>query len=217
MVPEKGSDPNSSRSWHNTGHRGGIIFIADNEGDMKNISFTHLTVQGCTYNGVSISGAKGIKVDNCDFNESGVSMAPGARLLHNLLISYSSDITIKDSRLDTSPLGSGIAFDHCDKASVTGCEIARNGYNGITVMECRNITLTGNLIEGNDRSGVMVEYLFHGSENVTVKDNLIHYNNGFGIESYNCKNIQASGNTMTGNGNIALQQQISENKTIIMK
>jgi parallel beta-helix repeat protein len=217
MVPEKGSDPNSSRSWHNTGHRGGIIFIADNEGDIKNISFSHLTVQGCTYSGVYINGAKGIKVDNCDFNENGVSMAPGARLLHNLLISYSSDIAVNNSRLATSPLGSGAVFDHCDKASVIGCEVVRNGYNGITVMECQNITLSGNLIEGNDRSGVMVEYLYRGSENVAVKDNLIHYNNGFGIESYGCKNIQASGNTMTGNGNIALQQQISENKTIIMK
>jgi len=217
MVSEKGSDPNSSRSWHNTGNRGGIMFIADNEGDMKNINFIHLTVQGGTYNGVYVNGAKDVKIDNCDFNENGGSVAPGAKLNHNLLICHSNNIIVKDSRLDTSPLGGGVAFDHCNKASVSDCEVARNGFNGITLMECQNVSISGNLVEGNDRSGVLIEFLNNGSENVTINKNIIHFNNGPGIESYGSKNVQSSSNTMIGNGNTSLQQNISENNTIIMK
>jgi parallel beta-helix repeat protein len=217
MVSEKGSDPNSSRSWHNTGNRGGIMFVADNEGDMKNINFINLTVQGCTFNGVYVNGASNVKVENCDFNESGGSVAPGAKLLHNLLICHSNNIAVKDSRLDTSPLGSGVAFDHCNKVSVAGCEVARNGFNGITLMECQDVSIVGNLIEGNDRSGVLIEFLYNGSVNVAISKNTIHYNNGFGIESYGSKNVQASNNAMIGNGNTADQQKIRENKTIIMK
>lgn len=212
-----GTDPNSSRSWRNAGNRGGIMFVSDKDNNMKNINLNHVTVQNCTYNGVYINGANGVNIVNCDFNESGSSVIPGPKLQHNLLICHSVDINIKDSRFVTSPYGSGIAFDHCDKASVSDCEIARNAYYGVLITACHDVMVKENLIEANDRSGVMVEFLYRGSENINVNDNLIHYNNGYGLESYGSKNIKSLNNTFIGNGNIPSQQKVSEDKFIIMQ
>ncbi|NWJ50321.1 MAG: alginate lyase family protein [Bacteroidetes bacterium] len=214
---DPGSDPNSTRSYRSGGNRGGIMFVANNDHSMANLNFIHLTVRNCTYNGVYINGAKFITVDNCDFTESGSSVVPGPRLQHNLLICHSEDITIKDSRLDTSPYGSGIALDHCGKALISDCEIARNAYYGVLLSECHFITVKGNLIEGNDRSGVMIEYLSHGSDNITVNNNTIHFNNGYGLETYSVQNMKSLNNTYAGNGNNQPQQKISDAKFIIME
>lgn len=211
------SDPNSARSYRSTANRGGIMFIANRDEELKNLSLINLTVKNCTYNAVFINGAKNVNIICCDFCESGSDVVPGARLQHNLLVTYSSDIIVKDSRLVNSPYGSGILFDHCSKAAVTNCEISRNGYYGLTIAECTNLTISGNLIEANDRSGIMAEYLFGGSDNITLERNNIQYNNGYGIESYSTKNIKLTSNVLTGNGNSAEQQKISGEKYIIMK
>jgi len=214
---DPGSDPNSNRSYRSSGSRGGVIFVANNDYSMKNLNFIHLTVRNCTYNGVYINGAKSITIDNCDFTECGSSVVPGPRLQHNLLICHSKDITVKNSRLDTSPYGSGIAFDHCDRTLISDCEIARNAYYGVLLSECHDIVVKGNLIEANDRSGVMVEYLYRGSENVTVNDNNIQFNNGYGLETYSVKNIKSLNNTYAGNGNNQPQQKMSDDKFIVMQ
>jgi parallel beta-helix repeat protein len=80
--------------------------------------------------------------------------------------------------LDTSPFGSGISLDHCNEVSIENCEIARNACHGILLAECKKVLVKDNLIEANDRSGVMMEFLFRGNENVTIKNNLIHFNAG---------------------------------------
>jgi parallel beta-helix repeat protein len=214
---DRSTDPNSTRSFRNAGNRGGIMFQADNEGDMKNIELINVTVQNCTFNGVFLCGITGIKVTGCDFNENGSSIVPGPKLQHNLLITHSNNIIVSDSRLDTSPYGSGIAFDKCSMAKVTNCEIARNGYYGVLISECTNISLSGNLVEGNDRSGVMIEYLFEGSENIGMNNNQIQYNNGFGIESYGTLKVLNANNSFAGNGNSEPQVKISPEKYIIMK
>jgi parallel beta-helix repeat protein len=210
------SDPNSARSYRSTANRGGIMFIANRDEQLKNINLINITVRNCTYNAVFINGAKNLSVICCDLNESGTGVVPGAKLQHNLLITYSSDITVKDCRLVNSPNGSGLLLDHCSNATISNCEISRNGYYGLTVAECSNLTISGNLIEANDRSGIMAEYLFAGSENLTIEENQIQYNNGFGIESYSTRGIKLKSNKMTGNGNSAEQQKISGDKSIIM-
>jgi parallel beta-helix repeat protein len=214
---DRGSDPNSTRSYRNPGNRGGIMFLANKEGDMKNISLVNLTVQNCTYNGVFINGVTGLNIICCDFNESGSSVVPGPKLQHNLLITHCTNINVKDSRLDTSPYGSGLAFDHCRFARVTNCEVARNAYYGILIAESSNISIAGNLIEANDRSGVMVEFLYKGSEFIEIKNNQIQYNNGYGVESYAVRMIAVSVNNYTGNGNSEAQQKLSNDKFIIMQ
>jgi hypothetical protein len=214
---EPGSDPNSTRSYRNPGNRGGIMFLATKEGDMKNINLINITVQNCTYNGVFINGVTGLNIICCDFTENGSSVVPGPKLQHNLLITHCTEITVKDSRLDTSPYGSGLVFDHCRDAKVTNCEIARNAYYGVLISESNTILLSGNLIEGNDRSGIMIEYLFKGSQNTIISKNQIQYNNGYGVESYAARNISVSGNNYAGNGNSEAQQKLSEEKYIIMQ
>lgn len=215
--PDPGSDPNSRRSYRGGSNRGGIILLGQHKGQMKNITLRNVTVRNCTYNGVSISGADNLNVNCCDFNENGASVVPGPRLQHNLLLTHCSGIVIKDSRADTSPHGCGIALTNCTKATVSNCELARNAWFGVLVTESSDISISGNLIEANDHGGVMVQYLYRGSENVSVSKNLIHYNNGFGVESYSAKNIKSANNTFAGNGtDQKSNEKISPEKYIIM-
>src|SRR5665648_46316 len=218
INPDPGSDPNSSRSYRSNTNRGGIIFLGKHEGAMKNITLKNLTVRNCTYNGIFISGVENLKLICCDFSENGASVVPGPRLQHNVLLSHCSAITISDSRLDTSPQGCGIALASCVNVTVNNCELARNGWYGILVTESSNITLTGNLVEANDFEGIMVQYLYAGSENITISNNLIHFNQGFGITSYAVKNIQTIHNTFAGNGtDLKSDEKISIEKYIIMQ
>jgi parallel beta-helix repeat protein len=217
LKSEPGTDPNSSRSFRGNGNRGGIILRASREGDMKNIGFINISVLNCTFNGVMITGAVGVDVIGCNFTENGSTVIPGPQLQHNLLLSHCSNVTIKDSRLDTSPFGSGIALVSCKTVEVISNEIARNGYYGVDIQESANITLAGNLIENNDRSGVILEFLSKGNQNVEIKNNIIHYNNGFGIESYSTVKIKLGSNNLTGNSSGAKQSLISEKKKIVMQ
>jgi len=215
--PDPGSDPNSRRSYRSTANRGGIIFWGQNEGQMKNITLRNVTVRNCTYNGIFISGANNVKIICCDLNENGSSVVPGPKLQHNLLLTHCSEIEIKDSRMDTSPYGSGIALNYCSDVSIKNCEIARNGYYGLLISESKMIAVSGSLIEANDRSGIMAEYLFNGSENIQIKNNLIQYNNGFGIESYAATKLNSTENKFEGNGtDLKSDEKISSEKYIIM-
>ena len=214
---DPGPDPNSTRSLRNPGNRGGIMFLANREGDIKNISLINITVRNCTYNGVFLNGINGLNIVGCDFTENGSSVVPGPRLQHNLLITRSSGIKVKDCRVDTSPYGCGLAFAHCSGAIVNGCEVARNGWFGILITESSDVSISGNLIEANDKSGIMVEFLHRGSENITVSNNIIQFNNGFGLESYSVRKFTQSGNTLEGNGTSELQLKISEEKNLIIQ
>lgn len=216
--PDPGSDPNSRRSYRSNANRGGIIFLGQHEGQMKNITLKNITVRNCTYNGVFISGANNVTVICCDFNENGSSIVPGPRLQHNLLLTHCSKVSIKDSRMDTSPHGCGIALTSCVDVSVTNCELARNAWFGVLVTESNQIFVSGNLVEANDRSGLMVQYLYRGSENITISKNQIQYNNDFGIESYAGRNIKSANNTFAGNGSdLNSNEKISDEKYIIMQ
>lgn len=218
VNPDPGSDPNSNRSYRGTANRGGIIFLGQREGQLKNIMLRNVTVRNCTYNGIFISGATNVNVICCDLNENGANVVPGPRLQHNLLLAHCSIITIKDSRMDTSPHGCGMALSNCTDVAVNNCELARNAWFGILVTESNNINVSGSLIEANDNSGVMIQYLHNGSENITVSKNLIHYNNGFGLESYAGGNIKSANNTYAGNGtDLKSNEKISMEKFIIMR
>jgi parallel beta-helix repeat protein len=212
-----GPDPNSTRSYHNTGNRGGIVFLAAAGKELKNLNLINVSVRNCTYNGIFINRAVNVNIDCCDINENGSSVVPGPRLQHNLLLTHCNGVTIIDCRLDTSPYGSGLLLDHCRNARITNCEVARNADNGIHLAECSDITISGNLIEANDKSGILAEYLYYSSENVTINNNLIQYNNGYGVESYAVRGITVSGNRYAGNGSTQSQQKLSNKKYIIMR
>ncbi len=213
--PETGTDPNSRRSFRSTANRGGILFLGPREGAFKKIRFEHLTVRNCTYNGVFVSGATGIDVLACDFNENGGSVVPGPKLQHNLLLTHCADVVVEGSRLATSPHGSGLALGHCAEVRVANCEIARNAHYGILVSESRKVTIEKNLIEANDRSGVMMEYLDVGSANVTVRENNIQFNKGYGVEAYAMQQGKVLGNVYEGNLQSSQPEKISNEKIIL--
>lgn len=206
---------NSARSFNNIGRRGGIVFVADREGSMKDINLVQLTVRNCVYSGVAITAATGITVSSCDFSENGARMVPGQHLLHNLKLSHCADVQVRDSRFDTSPDGSGIAIDKCTSVSVSNCEIARNGYYGIKLNESKDVRIQGNLVEANDRSGILMEFLFQGNANVKMESNIVRYNNGVGIESYVTQELQLSDNNFQGNR--SGPKKISKNEVILLE
>jgi parallel beta-helix repeat protein len=156
--------------------REGILFSADKDGEMKNIRFENLTVQNCTKSGVSVKGANGVKVINCDFSDNGASIVPGAGFHHNLLLTHVSDGEIRNSRFDTSPWGNGIDMTFCRNISVVGNEVARNALSGIRCAESEDISITGNLVEGNDLNGIGLDVLMDGSKNMEIRDNLLQNN-----------------------------------------
>jgi hypothetical protein len=217
-TPEIPRDPNSNRSYRGGYNRGGIVFLGNQEGALKNITFKNLTVRNCTFDGIFLTGATNLKITCCDLNENGASVAPGVMQLHNLLLSHCSAVNISGSRMDTSPLGCGMVLNYCSDVTVNNCETARNGCYGILVSESRNIAITANLIEANDAEGIMIQYLFNGSENVSLTGNLIHYNQGFGIASFAGKNIKSVKNTFAGNGtDLKSNEKISSEKFINMQ
>jgi parallel beta-helix repeat protein len=218
LKTDPGTDPNGSRSHsRNAGNRGGIVLRGSRAGQMKDLRFTRLTVRNGTFNGLLISGAENVEISRCDLNENGGSVVPGPRLQHNLLVTHSSNISIADSRMAGSPHGSGIALEACSNVTVERCEIARNAYYGLLLARSRNVGVKGCLVEGNDRSGVMLEFLHSGSEAVTVSGNLIHYNGGYGVEAYAARELKVSGNTTVGNGQTAAQEKISNERYIVME
>ncbi|GHT67144.1 hypothetical protein AGMMS50239_29800 [Bacteroidia bacterium] len=179
-------DPNHdrrNRSYMSAPSREGILFSADKDGEMKNIRFENLTVQNCTKSGVSVKGASGVKVINCDFSDNGASIVPGAGFHHNLLLTHVSDGEIRNSRFDTSPWGSGIDMTFCRNISVVENEAARNALSGIRCTECEHISITGNLVEGNDLNGIGLDVLMDGSKNMEIRDNLLQLN-GLGRNIY---------------------------------
>jgi polygalacturonase len=135
-------------------------------------------------------------------------------LQHNLLLSHCSNVTIKGCRLDGSPYSSGLVLNACANVTVTNCEIARNAHYGVLISECTSVSMADCLIEGNDRSGVMIEYLHRGSADVLLRDNLIQYNNGYGLESYGATRLRSERNTLVGNRRQA-QQRLSPDKTVL--
>ena len=214
---DPGTDPNSNRSFRsNAGNRGGIIFRSQHAGQMRRITFQNITVQNCTFNGLLVSGAEDVSIISCNFSENGGSVVPGPRLQHNVFVSHCKNVTVRDSRTVTSPFGSGIAVLHASNVIIEHNEVARNGFYGILVTESNQVRITDNLVEGNDRSGVMLEYLHRGSSGVTVNNNHIHYNSGFGLESYAATGLKENNNLFAGNGNHSSQQKISNEKYIVM-
>lgn len=82
--------------------------------------------------------------------------------------------------------------------------------------ECKNVSITGNLIEANDHSGIFAEFLYYGSKSITVNKNVIHFNAGYAIESYAVKDLKVEQNKIVGNGNNSEQQKLSDEKMIVM-
>ena len=217
--PDPGTDPNSRRSYRSGSNRGGIIFLGQYEGQMKNITLRNVTVRNCTYNGVFISGAQNLNIQCCDFNENGASVVPGPRLQHNLLLIHCSNISIKDSRMDTSPHGCGIAFTNCADATITNCELARNAWFGALVTESKkhqhHRQLGRSKRPERDHNSIPLSWL-RKCEYQQKSDSL--QQRLWCVESYAGKNIKVAENKYAGNGtDLKSNEKINAEKYIIMQ
>lgn len=215
-----GKDPNSGRMYREsrlTGHHAGIVFISSKTGQMKNITLDHLAVINFTHNGIYVSGAENVKMIGCNLSDNGSCIVPGPRLNHNVKLDHVNNVTVKDSRFDSSPFGCGLSVVRCQKIEILNCEIARNDWFGIHLASCRDIMISGCLIEANSSSGIYAECLYDGCQGVTVSGNIVQYNDGYGFESYAGTNIQSSGNQYTGNGKSSQQEKISRERSLLMK
>ena len=178
------NDPNAdrrNRMYMSAPSREGIVFRSGRGGTMKNITFENLTVQNFTKNGMFIADGENIVISCCDISDNGGNVVPGDKFHHNLYLSYSKNTKITDSRFDTSPWGYGIFVKLCDGVEITGCEAARNKLAGIRCADSQNLTVSGNLIEGNEMNGLTVDAMMDGCSNVTAINNTVQGNTGTGI------------------------------------
>ena len=210
-----GYDPNTGRfdrSARLGNSLNGLTCQGDVDSPHSHITLRNLTVMNFSRNGVYFSDTEGLRIERCDFTENGSHVVPGDRIQHNLLLQNCRDVTILDSRLDCSFKGSGVMLKSCADVSIEACEIARNGWHGVTASDSRNLTVKGCLIEGNDACGVLIDYLSRPSEDITVTDNLIQYNNGPAVRSSAARNLSSGGNTYVFNGRQKAQEDISPKK-----
>ncbi len=209
---DAGYDPNTGR-FNRTGRFAnsltGIAFLGQMPGSMKNIVLENITLINFSRNGIFITGAENLEINNCNISDNGSRIGPGPRLNHNLSLRNVNRIRIYNSRFDTSISGCGVTLANCSDAIVEKCEIARNAWFGLLLSSSDNITITGNLIEGNSDSGIMSEHLYNGCRNVNINENIIQYNNGYGVEAYATEKINLNGNRYHLNGQSVGQENIS--------
>jgi parallel beta-helix repeat protein len=197
------NDPNQDRrqrSFTMAPNRAGIVFNAQHEGQMRNLLLEHLTVRNCSHNGVAIRGATEVTVASCDFSDDGARVVPGPGLQHNLLLSHVANCKVSDSRLDTSPWGSGLQLIFSSNVTINHNEVARNALCGVHVADSSNVRVTGNMVEGNDRDGIAFDALASGCTAVEVSENLSRNNGGQGIRFDQVKGGSPKNNSLVDNG-----------------
>jgi hypothetical protein len=178
------SDPNADRyrrSRPDAPRRGGIAL--QGSGRLCRLRLEHVTVRNCTQDGVAVSGAAQITITACDFSDNGSCAVAGSGARHNLLLEHVDGCRISDSRLDNSPGGSGLELSQSRKVTLTNSEAARNARCGFHVTESQNVQVLGNLVEGNDGSGILLGGSDSGCQDFEVRANLCRNNGGYGVET----------------------------------
>jgi len=197
---KESEDPNDSRrarAYQHAPFRAGISLLGKSDSVMKNINFIHITIRNCTGDGLNVAGALGLKIYGCDFSDNGGSVSPGKGLHHNLRLSHVNDAEIVNTRLDTSPWGSGLDLSECENISLTGNEMERNKFNGIRGINVSRIKADGNLIEGNDGSGIWISAA-EGKSTGSLSYNVCQFNGYRGITT-NQTTIKLLGNNIAHN------------------
>lgn len=95
-----------------------------------------------------------MNVIDCDISDNGGGVVPGAGFHHNLHLTRIIGGQVINSRMDTSPWGSGLDMSFVSDFLVAHNEAARNKLAGVTCAESQSIQLIDNLAEGNDSDGI---------------------------------------------------------------
>lgn len=199
------ADPNAYRQGRSSPlapSRGGIDFESVSSGQIHNVRLMHLTVRDCTLDGVALRGATEVTIDGCDFSNNGASVPPGPGQLNDLVLNHVSRCQIEASRLDDSLRGSGILMTNSDDITITNCECARNARHGIHLVDSHNVMVSGNLVEGNDRDGVLAETQSEPCRNIQTVSNIVRNNGGPGVWLEGAVDAGEHNNSMAENGSI---------------
>lgn len=214
------SDPNAGRfdrSSRLSNNLSGISLRGEFGHNLRNIILKDLTVINFSRSGVYFSDVDNIAIIGCNFSDNGSHVVPGPRLQHNLLIHHSKHIKVENSRFDASLKGCGIVMEHCDGIVIEHCEVARNDWHGIMMAECKNGKTVGCLIEGNGGCGFYGDYYYRGSSKLTVSNNKIQYNNGYGVKCFSVEGMSVTKNIYRCNGTENKQEFLSSKKKLQME
>ena len=148
-------------------------------------------VEGCTvrncYTGISLDGCSNVvisgnTVENC--SENGISNEGY----------LSSEITISNNNV--TGCGTGINFHYLENSQATGNTV-KNNHDGIEVDDVFDCTISKNIAQENEDSGINVEGTFSNcTANISEND---ASNNGWSGIGILCSNITISNNTANGN------------------
>jgi hypothetical protein len=149
-------DPNQAkreRGFQTARQRGGILLRGDREGDIRDVTLDHITIRNCTLSGISICGAAGVTISDCDVSANGGTGAPGPFQHHNILMNHVQDCMIIGSRLDDSMGGSGFSVLNSARVNVRQSEACRNRQYGFAFQNCIDASLEESLVEANEEDG----------------------------------------------------------------
>lgn len=175
----EGKDPNDDRrmrSFQKAEARGGILLQSQRGHLMKNIKLENLSIYHCTLNGIAVSMARGLIVNQCDVTDNGAAVSPGPGQSHNLLLKYVINATVTHCRLDDSPYGSGILAIAGEQLRLSGNEAARNHQSGFCLADISHVEAVDNLLEGNDDRGIQLIRYIDGCRFLHFADNDSRYN-----------------------------------------
>jgi len=189
------SDPNSARRTRTRPGaplRAGIsVSPSDAGAAAKNIRFSHITVRNCTGPGVMVMKAAALEFD-------AVSLTDNTSPLSLTLV---DGCTISHSRLNNSPVDCGLFLSGCSDVSVSSNEVARNKLEGIRVDHSNHIHINGNLIEGNETSGVWLVRTAGDTVQIELIGNLIQNNSDIAIKGASDVAATLRDNRERDNGN----------------
>lgn len=185
QMPQISRDPNSEVQHRRLQYgpiRAGVVFIAGENSNLRNLRLERLTVRNCTSNAVQIFAAETVAIADCNFYLSGGMVPPGHGKSHNLKLNHVSHVTISSTRLTDSMWGHGVEVTFGQDVTITDCELARNHAHGAMIAESHQVTVTGCLAEGNSGSGIAQETWMDANTAVVLRDNIIRNNAGLRID-----------------------------------
>jgi hypothetical protein len=182
QTAQQARDPNGDVQKRRTQRgpiRAGVLLLSEPGTTMKNLRFEQLTVRNCTFSGVSIGGAEGVEVVNCDFSANGGLTPPGPGKNHNLKLNHVARVTVSGSRLSDAMFGAGVEVSFGQQIAIRRCETARNALEGVRLAECRQVIVEGCLAEGNGAAGVGQLKWMEPNLGVVLHGNTLRNNVGY--------------------------------------
>ncbi len=134
-------------------------------------------------------GTDDVLIDNSSFTLTGSG--------GGIIVESSRNIEIRGTEVSNAETaGIVVRGDTTASLVIENTTLSNNFGTGITVEDNGSgITLDGSTLSGNDQSGILLT----GNATVTLTDNTIAQNGGYGMEATGAPTVANSGNALTGN------------------